>query len=496
MPRSTADLSLKLPHVYAIGFTGQGPVADEAACAAAIGAYLARQMAVAGRTVVGVSTAAEGAPLLFAESCFALEIPLRLLLPSPRESFLAEAGAQAGGRLEQAIERAISVEVAGSEESPGERYYECGLQVVQQSQELLALFDGEASAEMGGPAEIVAFAGEMRRPVTWVHSLTRETKAIDPTAQPDASGDRELNFLNQLPFAGSPAAAALPVPAQWLAKLDANAAELAPQVRKLAALPIVCTALAAFVSAAAQNRHGSTAWIAAGAVLGLAASLLPTALRLAKRQALWVRIRTAAEISRSALALWHTPGRYQVVGPEILAELSGMIRSLDLIKSQERCRTAVDLALFKGEYLEERLHDQMRYFARQSGKSAATGQRFRLVAKVCSIVAIAVSAGNLAERLFIRAPSHRWGSGWLPLLASALFQGATMAGALLVVNECERRERRYREIHRSLAEWEIELRAFHTWPAVIGVVNKIERALLVELLEWRSLLQNMKMPRN
>ena len=60
----------------------------------------------------------------------------------------------------------------------------------------------------------------------------------------------------------------------------------------------------------------------------------------------------------------------------------------------------------------------------------------------------------------------------------------------------ERRERRYQEIHRSLADWEIELRAFHTWPPVIEVVSKIERALLVELLEWRSLLRNMKMPRN
>lgn len=88
------------------------------------------------------------------------------------------------------------------------------------------------------------------------------------------------------------------------------------------------------------------------------------------------------------------------------------------------------------------------------------------------------------------------GKSWLPLVASALFQVATVAGALLVVNECERRERRYKEIHRSLADWEIELRAFHTWPPVIEVVSKIERALLVELLEWRSLLKNMKMPRN
>jgi hypothetical protein len=31
---------------------------------------------------------------------------------------------------------------------------------------------------------------------------------------------------------------------------------------------------------------------------------------------------------------------------------------------------------------------------------------------------------------------------------------------------------------------------------VIQVVSRVERALLVELIEWRSLLQNMKMPRD
>jgi hypothetical protein len=66
----------------------------------------------------------------------------------------------------------------------------------------------------------------------------------------------------------------------------------------------------------------------------------------------------------------------------------------------------------------------------------------------------------------------------------------------VVVHDCDRRQRRYLELHRSLAEWERELRAVHTWPPALQVVDRVERALFVELLEWRSLLQNRKMPRS
>jgi hypothetical protein len=228
----------------------------------------------------------------------------------------------------------------------------------------------------------------------------------------------------------------------------------------------------------------------------LTAAVLPVMLGLGRRQALWVRLRTAAEVSRSVIALWGTPVRYQVVGPEILPELNSMIRSLDFLKAQAGQQNKVGLAEFKEKYLEVRLLDQMRYFLRQSAHSASKGRRYRLVSKVCAASAILVLIWVFSSRYLVKTGHLASRESWLPLVASALFQMATIAGALLVVNECERRERRYREIHRSLADWDVELRAFHTWPPVIEVVSKIERALLVELLEWRSLLKNMKMPRN
>jgi hypothetical protein len=499
MSLSPTDLSVRLPKVYAIGFVGDSSLADEGMCRRAIERFLSEQRGVADRILYGVSTLAVGGQLIFAESCIALGVPLRLLLPLAQDRFLSESNAPVRERFERVIDNAMSVEVAGSEESPDEGRYERGLQTVQLCQELLAVWDGHPAQTLGGTGEIVTFAEQMRRPVTWIHSETGAVQTIQQRGEQNVAPEEELNFLNCLPAAGTVAEVDSPttLAESWLAKLDTNAAQLAPQVRRLAAGPIVCTALAALVSAAAQTVHASAAWMAAGgALLGLTAAVLPAMLRLGKRQEQWVRIRTAAEVSRSVSALWDTPVRYQVVGPEILPELNSMIRSLDFLKAEAGQQKKIGLVQFKERYLEVRLLDQMKYFQRQSLHSASMGRRYRLVSKVCAASAIVVLVWTFSSRYLMKMSHVASGGSWLPLVASALFQIATIAGALLVVNECERRERRYKEIHRSLADWDAELRAFHTWPPVIEVVSKIERALLVELLEWRSLLKNMKMPRN
>ena len=488
---------IRLPATLAIGFTGHRTLPNEAECRQQMLNLLAQQKAAFPGTVYGVCSVAAGGDLLFAESCTALGIPFRILLPLPLEDFRTDFDAPSWSRAQQAMGNAISIEVIGSAEPRNERYYECGLETVQQSRLLFAIWNGQPASGLGGTQEIVAFASRMGRPVVWIHSETTEIQTLNQPSLHRIGQDPELAFLNDLPAAGTTPADESPkgIAEGWLAKLDANAVQVAPQVRKLAAFPIICTALAAFVSAAGPRMHSMSLWLGAGAVLGLMAALLPAGLRLGKRQALWVRIRTAAEISRSVVALWDTPTRYQVVGPEILPELSGMLESLNLMKSQSGRAGIATIAEFKARYLKSRLIDQTHYFSRQSKKSAEQATRYRMIGKVATAGAIVISAWTFGRSLF--KPSHiAFGRIWLPLLASALFQVATVAGALVVVHDCDRRQRRYDEIRRSLARWEVELEAFHTWHPITQVVNNIERALLVELLEWRALLQNRKMPRN
>jgi hypothetical protein len=82
---------------------------------------------------------------------------------------------------------------------------------------------------------------------------------------------------------------------------------------------------------------------------------------------------------------------------------------------------------------------------------------------------------------------------WLALGASIAFQIATIAGALLAVNDGDRRRQRYRELHQQLGKWDAELEASRTWPSGLRVAGRIERALLAELIEWRSLIRNQKL---
>jgi len=500
MPSESKDenATIQLPVVLAIGFTGHRHLPDEAASRKLIYNFLAEKKQSTSEILLGVSSVAAGGDLLFAESCIALDIPLRVLLPLPQEEFRKDFDPATWTRAQQVMSRAMSVEVTGKEGQRDDCYYECGLATVLQSQWLIALWNGEPAQGLGGTEQIVTFARQIGRPVIWIHSVTGVMQLSDQKKLPPPDDDRELKFLNHLASASvsvvDSSSAALSV--AWLTKLDANAVLVAPQVRRLAALPIVCTALAALVSGAAARMHASGIWVAAGALLGLTAALLPAALKLGKRQALWVRIRTAAEVSRSVRALWDTPAPYEVVGPEILPELSGMIVSLNFLKSTTPQTGDKGVDAFKMQYLEERLIDQKKYFMRQSTQSAEKGRRYRLISKICVIAAIVMSIWAFGGHTLLKRSHAVSGGSWPPLVASALFQIATVAGALLVVNDCDRRQRRYLEIHNFLASWETELRAFHTWPPVIQVVNKIERALLVELLEWRSLLQNTKMPRN
>ncbi len=81
------------------------------------------------------------------------------------------------------------------------------------------------------------------------------------------------------------------------------------------------------------------------------------------------------------------------------------------------------------------------------------------------------------------------------MAAAAGFQIATVAAALIFVYDYERRRERYRELHRMLAQWDKELEMSRTWPVVLRIASmSVEKALLAELIEWRSLIRHRRMP--
>lgn len=184
---------------------------------------------------------------------------------------------------------------------------------------------------------------------------------------------------------------------------------------------------------------------------------------------------------------------YEVTGPEAIPELAGMLMSLNLLKAMNGLPNGEPIDDFKVRYSQERVLNQMNYFTVNAVRAATESKRYRAVSSWCVAIGTAISVW-VAVTGAARITGLVRGEKWIGFAASVFFQFATVAGALLIVNDCERRRQRYRELHESLKEWDRELQALKTWPTVLQVAVKIEKALLVEILEWRSMIRHRKLP--
>jgi len=488
-PKGTNPL-VELPEVLAVGFTGHRKVPYEAKSRQVIRDFLARQKESHRGVMYGVSSAAAGGDQLFAESCLELNIPLRILLPRPAEQFRADFDDTSWLRTERIMQNAISVEVTGRHESRNEQYYDCGIQTVAESQLLVALWDGQPSRGIGGTQEIVSYARKTGHPIAWIHSETSVLQFLNKEVLKLIDTSSELEFLNGLPDLGvaPPGANSRDLAQAWLDKADKNANRFAPQARRVASVPIVYTAAAAVMAGVAPEIPGAAPWLGISAALGIFSLALPAALRLHARQALWARTRTAAEIARSVLVTWRTPRPYEVIGAEVAPWLSGILRSLNFLKMEDNHRAETPLSDFKQEYRRDRVAHQIEYFSRQARKAERQERRYAMLGRVCGAVATFIAVACLSGGLQWLVNHGFSGRQWLAFAMSALFEVATMAGAFAAMKDCARRRRRYRELSHALRRWDTQLEALNTWNSVLRVVERIERALIVELFEWRSLV--------
>ncbi|HEY1502269.1 MAG TPA: hypothetical protein VGF88_22020 [Acidobacteriaceae bacterium] len=495
-PPKDTNSPIRLPAILAIGFTGHRKLPDESRCRELIRKFLEHQKTATAGIVCGVSSAAAGGDLLFSESCLELNIPLRILLPMPPERFRNDFDAVTWERAQRVLNSAISVELTSDHEQRHEAYYECGIETVQQSQLLMALWDGKEARGMGGTAEIVAFAKAIGRPVVCFHSETGERQILNENAMAGLQHDSTMDFLNGLPDVGlaKPEGDGEPLIRAWFAKLDASASHFAPRARTLASVPVIYTAAAALFSGFAVRSPEASSLLAFSAALGVVAALLPAILRLDYWQMRWARTRTAAEVCRSMIALWNTPGPYNLVLPEMIPDLTGVLTSLNFLRMKDTGRRGVSLEQFRCAYREERLQEQIHYFSRKSEEAAREERLFRAIAWISGGLAVLIALWWFGGRLLGGSPRSHFAGRWIPLAISALFQIATVAGALVVVKDCNRRQQRYRELQQWLENWSPQFDALNTWGMVLQVATRVERALLVELLEWRSLMQHAKLP--
>jgi hypothetical protein len=168
----------RIPFTLRIGVTGHRKFEDPAALGPAIREAIGRikemipSLRGPGAVLIAVSSLAEGADRMVAEAVLAeqgsrLEAVLPLAAPDYRRDF---AGPDSEQQFERLLAQASHTWTAPASGSREEAYERAGCYVVDRSDVMIALWDGEPPRGRGGTAAIISYARDRRVPLVWVRT--------------------------------------------------------------------------------------------------------------------------------------------------------------------------------------------------------------------------------------------------------------------------------------------------------------------------------------
>ncbi len=172
----------RIPFRVRIGVTGHRTLEDEDSVAAGVAATLRRIRAVfAGSSLTPVyftilSALAEGADRLVVRQAFAVlgeNVRVEAILPRDADDYMEDfTSAASKHEFEELLARA-STRPMPATVSPAEGFERAGRYVVDQSDVLIAIWDGEPARGRAGTAEVVAYARSRGRPVLLVEPTSQ-----------------------------------------------------------------------------------------------------------------------------------------------------------------------------------------------------------------------------------------------------------------------------------------------------------------------------------
>ena len=174
--------TFEAPVTVRVGVTGQRSLQDEYRVRASIRKVLSRIDQILSHTphsYVALTSLSEGSDRILASEVLAWETSgmvqgtgLEILLPVPRDEYLEECAThESREACVSFLESASRVEVVSS---AGERRdlvcEEIGQTIVQNSDVLIAIWNGLPSSRLGGTAEMVRYARRFGRTLFWIHA--------------------------------------------------------------------------------------------------------------------------------------------------------------------------------------------------------------------------------------------------------------------------------------------------------------------------------------
>jgi hypothetical protein len=364
------------------------------------------------------------------------------------------------------------------------------METVNDSDVLIALWDGLPARGKGGTAEVVEYATALGKPVLIIDAATFAIRKINWDALNQT--EDSLVELNRLPDTAGGAAVEAKGPRNlhlFLQKCDAAATRAAPQFRRLIASTVVLHVAATLVASAIlayELKSAALPWLK---LLCLIAAL-GVALELRRRghsNSSWVRCRLAAEFCRSAIATWGLPRAAPLFQDLNLPVVRGLTRSLHILHSRAAVTDPMSMADFKQTYIAQRIDDQIAYYQRQEGRALPQFTRLKAGFWISTVLAITCTFMYAVARTWEYEPAEWVVASLFHFLPITLPVVAAAFISLISINDLQRRVARYREMKFMLMDSRNQVKFCETWNSLERVVLRTERALLQEVLEWHSI---------
>ena len=480
-----------LPIFRIVGFTGHRQIQGvERLTAAMVAAFDVLKSATPDEWIA-LSSVADGSDQLFAREALVRGWAWHAILPLPHTEFAKDFEPTAWQAVESLLRRAEQVKVTNETGAREDAYLDSGMETVNGSDVLIAVWDGEAARGKGGTAEVVEYARALGRPLIIIDAASGDLRVENwySLQIPETT----LTSLNQLPDATTgwgenPFRAPDSVYA-FQQKCDVAATHGAPGVRRMTVATVLLHVLATFIAAGAvaYSVHlASLAWakfVCLGAGIAAAFALR----RRMHSERSWVKCRLAAEFCRSAIATWGLPRASGVLHELDLPAVRQLVRSLRILHGRTADKTAVSIGEFQRIYREMRIRDQLAYYRRQEQRAVPLLRRLRWTfwaATITAMVSVTIYAVTMSMHLHVPAWLQGTVFDFLPI---ALPVVAAAVISIVSINDLHRRVARYRDMQATLATSEAQIGYCNTWSSLERVVLRTERALLQEVTEWHSM---------
>lgn len=504
---------MTFPRFRVVGFVGTrrigGPEMERRVKARLAGVFAQlEQELVPGEQLAAVSALALGGDTLFAEVVAERKgMPHQVFLPQTEDEFFNlkdfeddASLARARRRLDPASGNVVEVRVVSLLADRRERFSECGYEIVNECDVLVAVHPGDAAGKPGGTVETMKHAEGLGRRIFEI--TLQDDVPVREIAAPQAAEKRagEEDEVFAWPLALDPA-----IDDRSLALLTAlkNRASDVSGGEKRSFRWVAATAVWTHVAATTVAAVALAFDLHHEALKGAKLLLLLSGFSVpfyfhhfrARPERRWVTGRLVAELCRSVLAVRGLPGQLGYLRNFYLPEYRQLIRALNLVRLQSARTSTVGLKEFADRYVTERIGEprdgqppsrrtQIGYFTASAGSAAHWRHRFEtgfylfsFAALVCALV-----------YLFLHVEHHSpWWEQALFWFVPVVFPTAAAAFAgWISIMDYDRRAERFRELVRYLEEQRERIRQAAAGGMLVRAVHRTEHALLQEVVEWHA----------